>query len=95
MIICVCRNVSDRDIARAVSDGCETFDELQFETGVSTCCGCCTDCAMQTFQQHLAARSSVANVVAGVSAARSIEAAPVTMHRGVARAASAAHSSAA
>lgn len=95
MIICVCNRVSDRDIARAVSEGCETFDELQFETGVATCCGCCHDCAKQTFEQHLSARASVVSVLVPLPAAAPVEGARAVMHRGVARAASSAFASAA
>ena len=80
MIICLCRRVSDRDIACAVREGCDSFDELQVETGVATACGCCHDCARHTFDQHLAAAPLTA--AAGRPAA-------VVMHRSVARAASA------
>ncbi len=63
MIVCVCRRVSDRDIARAVRNGSATFDDLQMETGVSTQCGRCTDCARETFasacQQQLAGLHAV------------------------------------
>ncbi len=51
MIVCVCRRVSDHEIKRQAQAGCNTFDELQMETGVSTCCGCCTDCARGVFDQ--------------------------------------------
>jgi bacterioferritin-associated ferredoxin len=54
MIICVCHRVSDRDIARAVQDGCASFEELQFELSVATACGKCGDCARETFHQHAA-----------------------------------------
>jgi bacterioferritin-associated ferredoxin len=54
MIICVCHRISDRDIARMVRDGCATFDELQFELAVATCCGKCHDSARQTFDAHRA-----------------------------------------
>jgi bacterioferritin-associated ferredoxin len=49
MIVCVCNRVSDRDIVRLAKSGCMSFDDLQMETGVSTCCGCCETCARQTF----------------------------------------------
>ena len=44
MIVCVCRRVSDREIARHVRAGM-TFDEVQLELGVATQCGRCADCA--------------------------------------------------
>lgn len=40
MIICVCRQVSDREIARHAHAGMG-FDEIQFELGVATQCGQC------------------------------------------------------
>jgi bacterioferritin-associated ferredoxin len=52
MIICVCHRISDRDIAHAARRGCASFDELQFELSVATCCGKCHDFARQTFDVH-------------------------------------------
>ena len=52
MIICVCHRISDRDIAHAARSGCASFDELQFELSVATCCGKCHDFARQTFDVH-------------------------------------------
>jgi bacterioferritin-associated ferredoxin len=45
MIVCICHRVSDRDIARAVGQGCTSFDALQDELRVATACGACADCA--------------------------------------------------
>jgi bacterioferritin-associated ferredoxin len=44
MIVCVCRRVSDREIARHAQAGMG-FDEIQFELGVATQCGRCEGCA--------------------------------------------------
>ncbi len=52
MVICICRRVSDRDIARAARDGCPSFEDLQVDLGVATCCGKCGDCARETFARH-------------------------------------------
>jgi bacterioferritin-associated ferredoxin len=49
MIVCVCRRVSDRDIERHVRNGCASFDELQMDSGVASCCGRCTDAARESF----------------------------------------------
>jgi bacterioferritin-associated ferredoxin len=48
MIICICHRVSDRDIARAVRQGCDNFDDLHSDLGVATACGKCHDCALPT-----------------------------------------------
>jgi bacterioferritin-associated ferredoxin len=55
MIVCVCNRISDRDIERHARSGCASFDELQLDSGVSSCCGRCTDCARDVFET---ARSS-------------------------------------
>ena len=50
MIVCVCRRVSDREIARHARAGMG-FDEIQFELGVATQCGRCEDCARDVVAQ--------------------------------------------
>lgn len=50
MIVCVCRRVSDREIARHARAGL-SFDEIQFELGVATQCGCCEGCARDVVAQ--------------------------------------------
>ena len=49
MIVCVCHRVSDKDISRHVQQGCASFESLQADTGVATCCGCCESCAREVF----------------------------------------------
>jgi bacterioferritin-associated ferredoxin len=51
MIICVCNNVNERAIHRAIDDGHRSFDALQFETGVATCCGKCEPHAREMLAQ--------------------------------------------
>lgn len=63
MIVCVCRRVSDRDIQHAVHRGCGSFEDLQMELGVATCCGRCADCArsvLHTVQSRPAHGASAA-----------------------------------
>ncbi|AGK50511.1 BFD-like [2Fe-2S] binding domain protein [Burkholderia thailandensis MSMB121] len=43
MIVCVCKSVSDRKIRASFEKGADTFEELQFELGVATCCGKCEE----------------------------------------------------
>ncbi|HOP89895.1 MAG TPA: (2Fe-2S)-binding protein, partial [Ottowia sp.] len=38
MIVCVCKRVSDREIVRHAHSGM-SFDDIQLELGVATCCG--------------------------------------------------------
>lgn len=55
MIVCVCNNISDREIRQAVDLGLSSMDELRRDLGVSTCCGQCADCALQVLTEHQAA----------------------------------------
>jgi bacterioferritin-associated ferredoxin len=55
MIICICHRVSDRDITRATSQGCGSFEDLQCQLAVATCCGKCHDSARELFDQCTAA----------------------------------------
>ena len=50
MIVCVCRRVSDREIARHVHAGL-SFDDIQVELGVATQCGQCESCARAVVDQ--------------------------------------------
>ncbi|MEJ8825210.1 (2Fe-2S)-binding protein [Variovorax humicola] len=60
MIVCVCRRVSDREIARHARAGM-SFDEVQFELGVATQCGQCEGCA-----RDLVAQCSISHPVAAI-----------------------------
>jgi bacterioferritin-associated ferredoxin len=50
MIVCVCRRISDREIARHARAGLG-FDEIQFELGVATQCGQCETSARDVVAQ--------------------------------------------
>jgi bacterioferritin-associated ferredoxin len=45
MIVCLCHAVSERDIARAASEGASTLTHLSERLNLGTCCGACRDCA--------------------------------------------------
>ena len=47
MIVCVCKAINDRAIRHAVAEGHDTFDALQFELGIGTCCGKCVASACE------------------------------------------------
>lgn len=63
MIVCVCRRVSDREIARHAKAGM-SFDDIQFELGVATQCGRCEGCA-----RDVVAQCATLNPVAAVHCA--------------------------
>lgn len=53
MIVCVCNNISDREIRQAVELGLTSIEELRRELGVATCCGQCFSCAEEILNEHL------------------------------------------
>lgn len=55
MIVCVCHRISDREIARHARAGM-SFDEIQFELGVATQCGCCEASARDVVAQCCASQ---------------------------------------
>lgn len=53
MIVCVCNNISDREIRQAVEMGVTSMTRLRNELGVGTCCGKCHGCAKQVLRDSL------------------------------------------
>jgi bacterioferritin-associated ferredoxin len=53
MIVCVCNNISDREIRQAVDLGLSSMDDLRRDLGVATCCGKCASYAEQVLHTHL------------------------------------------
>jgi bacterioferritin-associated ferredoxin len=53
MIVCVCNNISDREIRQAVDLGLSSMDELRGDLGVATCCGKCAAYAEEVLNIHL------------------------------------------
>ncbi|MED5593536.1 (2Fe-2S)-binding protein [Janthinobacterium sp. P210006] len=60
MIVCVCNNISDREIRQAVDLGLSSMAELRRDLGVATCCGKCHTCAREVLNDHLSATATVA-----------------------------------
>ncbi|MFP5467672.1 MAG: bacterioferritin-associated ferredoxin [Gammaproteobacteria bacterium] len=52
MIICLCKSLNERQLRESIASGADSFDALQFETGVSTCCGTCTDTVHALLERH-------------------------------------------
>jgi bacterioferritin-associated ferredoxin len=53
MIVCVCNNISDREIRQAVDLGINSMAELYKELGVGTCCGKCVSYAREVLHAHV------------------------------------------
>ena len=50
MYVCICNNVTERDIREAVSNGAVSIDCLEDRLRVSTGCGQCRELARQCLQ---------------------------------------------
>ncbi|HEU4850697.1 MAG TPA: (2Fe-2S)-binding protein [Telluria sp.] len=59
MIVCVCNNISDREIREAADLGLSSMSDLRRDLGVGTCCGKCVSCARQVLHDHME-RSTIA-----------------------------------
>jgi bacterioferritin-associated ferredoxin len=53
MIVCVCNNISDREIRQAADSGLVTLSALRDDLGVGTCCGKCKSCAKTVLRKYL------------------------------------------
>jgi bacterioferritin-associated ferredoxin len=53
MIVCVCNNISDKEIRQAADSGLTTLQALRDDLGVGTCCGKCKSCAKTVLRDHL------------------------------------------
>jgi bacterioferritin-associated ferredoxin len=53
MIVCVCNNISDREIRQAIDLGLNSMAELRRDLGVATCCGKCHSCVKEVLGDHL------------------------------------------
>lgn len=59
MIVCVCNNISDREIRAAIDMGIDSMPELYRELGVGTCCGKCVSYARDVLHEHAAAKAAL------------------------------------
>lgn len=50
MIVCICNNVSDREIRQAAQLGITSMAQLRHDLGVGTCCGKCHGCAKEVLK---------------------------------------------
>jgi bacterioferritin-associated ferredoxin len=69
MIVCVCNNISDREIRQAVELGISSMGELYKELGVGTCCGKCVSYAREVLHEHIESKMTVTELRMRVSQA--------------------------
>jgi bacterioferritin-associated ferredoxin len=60
MYVCICKAVTDKRIARSVSEGVTTLKDLRDRTGLGTNCGKCVPQAYQLLRDTLERRHSPA-----------------------------------
>ena len=53
MLICICKNLSESVLRECVREGCKTFEDLQFHTGVCTQCETCKCAAEELLKETL------------------------------------------
>ena len=51
MYICLCHGITDRQIRRAVEQGCSSLGEVQQQLPVGGCCGRCEPAARELIQE--------------------------------------------
>jgi bacterioferritin-associated ferredoxin len=59
MIVCVCNNISDREIRQAVELGINSMSDLYKELGVGTCCGKCVSYAREILHEQLESQTTI------------------------------------
>jgi bacterioferritin-associated ferredoxin len=57
MIVCVCNNISDRKIRKAVDAGMTSLADLRKNLDLGTCCGKCHSCAKQVLRECIEERA--------------------------------------
>ena len=62
MIVCVCNNISDREIRQAAELGISSIAELRKELGVGTMCGTCVSYAREVLHEHIDSKTTVTEV---------------------------------
>jgi bacterioferritin-associated ferredoxin len=62
MIVCVCHAVSDKQIRQCARLGCGSLEELSFELGVGTQCGCCREVAQEVLADECGRSCACAGV---------------------------------
>ena len=51
MYVCICRQVTDREIRDICRSGCADFADVQAKTGVASECGKCCECAKSLVEE--------------------------------------------
>lgn len=79
MIVCVCNNVSEREIEQAVELGANSMADLRNQLGVATCCGKCHTCAKHVLKACLQESKPAAHAHATQSKTRGYRSIALTL----------------
>lgn len=72
MYICLCKAITDKDIAEAVNAGHVSFEEVQYQLDVSTGCGSCQQ-SVQAVISHTVSKNMSGQSAERLSAAKLIQ----------------------
>jgi len=53
MFVCICNQVTDKQIRRGVEEGICSMESLSAELNVGTCCGKCKSCAKKILREAM------------------------------------------
>ncbi len=53
MFVCICNQVTDKEIYQAVEQGVSSFESLSSELNVGSCCGKCKSCAKNIMRKAI------------------------------------------
>ena len=59
MYICICEQVTDKQIKNAINNGARSMRELRNELGIAKQCGQCGQCAKALIKEHKEISSSI------------------------------------
>ncbi len=71
MFVCICNQVTDKQIRKAVNDGVSSIDGLSNELNVGTCCGKCKSCAKKVMHEAIQENAYAQTIPAGYTPALS------------------------
>lgn len=60
MYVCICNEVTDKQIKHATSTGISSMKELRTSLSVGTSCGQCSDCAKNLLKECLSSSANLA-----------------------------------
>jgi len=71
MFVCICNQVTDKQICSAVDEGASSLDDLSNKLNLGTCCGKCKNCAKKVLRGAIQDNSYVQAAAVGFSPALS------------------------